>query len=67
MTTLRMFKKLLLGETWIVPIGVAATLVLAALAPVVTPRGAPYAGGAMLLLGVLAVLLVSVRRGAHRR
>ena len=64
MSTLRTLRKLVLGETWLLPVGVAAVLLTAAL--VVRPLldGAwEHAGGFVLLAGVLAVLSASLARG----
>lgn len=66
MTTLRTLKKLLFGETWLLPLG---------LVPVVGATGLLLRGGAasarlggfVLLAGVLAVLLLSVARSARPR
>jgi hypothetical protein len=67
MTTLRTLKKLLLGETWLLPIGIV--LVIAAGGLLVRPLDAgvwKHVGGFILLAGVLAVLLASVSRTARR-
>jgi hypothetical protein len=66
-STLRTLKKLLLGETWLLPIGVAA--VVAAGGLLVRRLDADvweHLGGFILLAGVLAVLLASVARTARR-
>jgi hypothetical protein len=63
MSTLRTLKKLLLGETWIVPLGLALTLAAAAaLGSIET-----WLGGTVLVVGVLAVALGSVSRTSRRR
>ncbi len=62
MSTLRTLRKLVLGETWMLPAGVAVVLVVGAL--VVRPLlgGAwEHAGGFLLLAGVLAVLTAASR------
>jgi uncharacterized membrane protein YhhN len=67
MTTLRTLKKLLFGETWLVPAGIA--LVMAAAELLVRPLVADaweHFGGFFLLAGVLAVLVISVSRTARR-
>ena len=66
MSTLRTLKKLLFGETWLVPLGVAVAVVVAG---VVLRGGAGSArlGGFVLLGGVLVVLLSSVARSARPR
>ena len=56
-------RKLILGETWVLPLGITAVVLVVAL--VVKPlMGDAWesAGGFVLLAGVLGVLLVSVRR-----
>jgi hypothetical protein len=64
MSTLRAIKKLVLGETWILPAGVAAVLVAGAL---LKPLGAwPHVGGALLLAGAVTVLVTSVMWSARR-
>ena len=68
MSTLRTLKKLILGETWILPIGLA--IILAAgglLLRPVADSDWPDLGGFLLLAGVLAVLLASVNRSARGR
>ncbi len=67
MSTLRALRKLILGETWIVPVGVALTLLAGAL--VVKPLAPDFwhtAGGPLLTVGVVLVLVLSVARGARR-
>ena len=66
MTTLVTLKRLLLGETWWLPVGIGATVALAEL--VVRPLiGGNWGrlGGFVLLAGVLVVLVTSVARGAR--
>jgi hypothetical protein len=68
MSTLRTLKKLILGETWLLPVGIAIVVATAAL--VVRPLAATAwhrVGGLILLAGVLGVLVISVARGAGRR
>lgn len=68
MNTLRTLKKLLFGETWLLPAGIA--IVIAAADLVIRPAAAgawPHLGGFLLLAGVLVVLITSVARaGRHR-
>jgi len=70
MSTLRTLKAMLLGETWLVPLGIAAVVGAAGL--LVRPLASDAwhrLGGFMLLAVVLAVLLASVartRRGSAR-
>jgi len=68
MSTLRALKKLVLGETWVLPLGVAAVVCLTALAVKPLAEGNwDRMGGFILLAGVVAVLLLSVARGARPR
>jgi hypothetical protein len=68
MTTLRALKTLLLGETWLLPLGVAAIIAAADL--VVRPL-APVAwrhlGGFLLLAAIAALLAAGVARTARPR
>jgi hypothetical protein len=67
-STLRTLKKLILGETWLLPLGIAVVVATGAL--VVRPLAASAwhrAGGLILLAGVLGVLAISVARGARTR
>jgi hypothetical protein len=68
MSTLRALKKLLLGETWLLPLGVA--VVMAAAGLLVRPLAASaweHLGGFILLAGVLFILIASVARAARAR
>jgi membrane protein implicated in regulation of membrane protease activity len=68
MTTVRTLKKLLLGETWLLPLGVAAVVVAVGL--VVRPLADgewKHAGGFLLLASVLCVIVGSIDRGARGR
>jgi hypothetical protein len=67
MNTLRTLKKLVFGETWLLPLGIAAFAVAADL--VIRPllHGAwTHLGGFVLLAGVVGLLLAAVARGAIR-
>jgi hypothetical protein len=67
LSTLRTLKKLVLGETWVLPIGVAVVVGAAAL--LLRPLAATAwheLGGLILLAGVLGLLVISVARGASR-
>ena len=56
MTLLRTLRKLVLGETWILPAGVAASVIAAAVAREVAGVDGWFAdSGGWLLLGLLAV------------
>jgi hypothetical protein len=66
MSTLRTLKKLVLGETWLLPLGIALIVSVSGL--LVRPLLAAawdQLGGLVLLAGVVAVLLTSVARGAR--
>lgn len=67
MTTLRTLRKLLLGETWVLPLGVAATLAGGAVLRSLVPDAWAHAGGLALAAGVLFVLYAAVARSAARR
>ena len=68
MSTLRTLKKLLLGETWILPIGLAIILAGGGLLlRSFADSDWPHLGGFLLLAGVLVVLLASVNRSARKR
>jgi hypothetical protein len=67
MSTLRTLKKLLFGETWLLPIGIAIVITVAAL--VIRPLDRHLwtdVGGFVLLVGVVIVLLTCVSRTARR-
>jgi membrane protein implicated in regulation of membrane protease activity len=69
MTFIRTLRKLVLGETWVLPIGVALAVgaagVLRALAG---DNGWWHSGGGFVLLGlVLVALLAAARRPTSRR
>jgi hypothetical protein len=59
-------KKLVLGETWILPLGIATALLAAWILSSVLDHWHTI-GGFVLLAGVLAVLLASVARAARPR
>jgi hypothetical protein len=61
-STLRTLKKLILGETWVLPCGIAVLLGAGALIEDALPDLAGFA----LLAGVLLVLVLSVARTARR-
>lgn len=68
MSTLRALQKLLLGETRLLPLGVAAVVAGAGLAvrPLMGDAWT-HLGGFVLLAGVLVVLATAVARSAGRR
>jgi uncharacterized membrane protein YhhN len=62
-STLRTLKKLVLGETWLLPLGVA--VIVGGSALLIRPLvGAEWhhVGGLIIFAGILALLLVSVAR-----
>jgi hypothetical protein len=65
-TTLRTLKKLLLGETWILPIGVAVTLAAGAGLSALAGDAWRHVGGLVMLVGVLATLALSVESSVRR-
>ena len=67
MSTLRAIKKLLLGENWILPMGVATILAAGATIRPMAAGAWPHIGGPILVVGVVAVLLASVITTARRR
>jgi hypothetical protein len=67
MRTLRTLKTLLLGETWVLPVGLAITLGTGGMLHAFATRDWPHVGGFILLAGVLLILLASVNRSARRR
>jgi hypothetical protein len=68
MSTLRTLRKLLFGETWLVPLGIAAVLTCGGLLiRPLAPGAWPHLGGFILLAGVLGVLLTSTARSGRSR
>lgn len=61
MSVLRTLRKLVLGETWALPLGVLAILLVGGLLETVAPSVWAAAGVAVLPLGVLAVLALALR------
>ena len=66
MTTLCTLKKLLFGETWLLPIGIAILIATAVLIRPLDRHLWTHAGGLILLTGSIAVLLTCVHRTARR-
>ena len=64
MSFLRALRELVLGETWTLPLGVAALLIAGAVLRDAAPGFWEDAGGFVLLAGVVAVLVAAIRRGA---
>jgi hypothetical protein len=57
----RAVRKLVLGETWTIPLGVGASVTAVALALAALGGWFDRAGGFALLLGALATLLLATR------
>jgi hypothetical protein len=67
MTLLRTLKKLLVGETWLLPAGLLAAFAVAVVARRVLDHHWAHTGGFILLAGVGVVLLATVARTSRRR
>ena len=67
MSALRTLRKLLFGETWLLPSGLAAVLAATLLARRLLGGGWHDVGGFVLLAGVAGVLLLSVAGSARPR
>jgi hypothetical protein len=68
MTTLRQLRKLILGETWSLPIGVLVSLgIVALIREIAGPDGWWRHGGGYVLFGLVAVALTISLAGALRR
>ena len=67
MNLLRTLRKLLLGETWLLPAGLVASIAVALLARHVAGDEWHHIGGFVLLTGVAAALVVSVAASGRRR
>ena len=68
MRIMRELRKMILGETWLLPLGVAAVVLAAAL--VVRPllsRAWDHGGGFVILTGIAVVLVLSVAVSARPR
>jgi thiosulfate reductase cytochrome b subunit len=64
---LRTLRKLILGETWSLPLGLAAAVVLALVLRAADRAAWHHAGGFVLLGAVLVALVLSVAAGTPRR
>jgi hypothetical protein len=62
MSVLRTLRSLVLGETWTLPLGVAAAVGLAVVIRAVAPAAFEDIGGFVLLAGVVCALAIAVRR-----
>jgi thiosulfate reductase cytochrome b subunit len=60
-------RKLVLGETWTLPFGVALTLLAGLALDAAGPAWWHRAGGFVVLAGALATLAASLHGGARRR
>jgi drug/metabolite transporter superfamily protein YnfA len=58
-------RKLVLGETWTLPIGVLITLAAGLALDAIEPRWWDRAGGFVLLAGAVVTLTVALRRGSR--
>jgi branched-subunit amino acid transport protein len=69
MSLARTLKKLILGETWTLPLGIATVVLVAALVvrPLLGHDAWRHAGGYVLLAGIVAVLLLSVSTSGGAR
>ncbi len=67
MTLAQAFRKLLLGETWLLPIGIAVTVAVAVLVRSALGDEWRDVGGFVLLGGVAIALAASVARSARGR
>ncbi|MGI8749147.1 MAG: hypothetical protein ACR2J6_01095 [Thermoleophilaceae bacterium] len=67
MSVLCSLRKLLLGETWTIPLGVAAAFAVALLArDGLTPGTWTHLGGFILAAAIVATLLLALRTGRSR-
>jgi hypothetical protein len=66
-TVLRTLRKLVLGETWTLPLGVGALLLSGVALRALDAELWREAGGVALLAGVIAVQVVAVAAGTGRR
>jgi hypothetical protein len=62
----RQLRKLLLGETWTLPIGIAAAVLLAVAARALLPDDVWKDGGGFVLLALVVAALVAALVPAHR-
>jgi hypothetical protein len=67
MTVLRTLKKLLFGETWVLPAGLLAAFAVSLLARRALDGHWTRLGGFVVLAGVTVVLVAAVARTARRR
>jgi hypothetical protein len=62
MSWLRAMRKAVLGETWVLPLGVALLIGGAAVLEALAPGAFDTVGGPLLAAGVVVLLLVAVAR-----
>ena len=67
MTAMRTLRKLLFGETWVLPCGLAVAVAATLLARSALGGDWRHVGGFVLLVAVAAVVVVSVSRSAKPR
>ncbi len=67
MSVLRTLRKLVLGETWVLPLGVLAVLLAGGLLDSVAPSAWEAIGAVFLPLAVLLALAAGVRGARPRR
>jgi hypothetical protein len=69
MSLVRTLRKLILGETWTLPAGIATVVLVTALIvrPLLGAGTWRHAGGFILLAGVAVVLMLSVSSSGGRR
>jgi hypothetical protein len=67
MSVLRDLRKLVLGETWLLPLGVAALVGGALAVRALAPEVWEDAGGFLLLAGVVGLLVVASAGSVFRR
>jgi membrane protein implicated in regulation of membrane protease activity len=67
MTFLRTLRKLLLGETWLLPVGLAIAVAASAVLSSLASDTWADVGGFVLLAGVAIVLVLSVHVSARPR
>jgi len=67
MNTLRTLKKLVLGETWLLPLGLVGVVAVSVLLRTALGGAWSAAGGLVLPAGVIGVLVLSVSTSARPR
>lgn len=67
MSVARTLRKLVLGETWLLPLGLVAVLAAALVLREALPDVWEHAGGFVVLAGVAVILVLSVSTSARSR